>query len=130
MEYYNPGRGMMRGLMTGGCLLLAAYLLLDMRGGASLGAWRRSNAACQEVVQSKTSISRQQLAQLMTLPEGDTRQRVQSMLKAPYCKLATIEIRKGATAQREAYPLDFDDRLWLVVLYEGGQYAGYQVGMR
>ncbi|HEY9752337.1 MAG TPA: hypothetical protein V6C46_05270 [Coleofasciculaceae cyanobacterium] len=130
MEYPNSSRSMMRGLMTGGCLLLAAYLLLDTYGASFFGLWRRSAAGCQEVVQPQSTITRQQLVQLMTLPEGDTRQRVQAILKAPYCKLANIEIRKGAAAQREAYRLEFDDQVWLVVLYEGGQYAGYQVGMR
>lgn len=121
-------------LMAGGAVLLAFGLLLDLHSLPSLFSKnfskKSSGEPCQEVVQSQAKLSRQQLARLLTVPEGGKKQKVQEIVKEPYCKLADLQVRTGATAQREAYPLEFEPQTWLVILYEGDQYAGYRFNVR
>ena len=117
-------------LMAGGAVLLAVGLLLDLHSLPSFFSKKSSGEPCQAVVQSQAKLSRQQLARLLTIPEGDKKQKVQEILKDPYCKLADLQVRAGATAQREAYPLEFEPQTWLVILYEGEQYAGYRFNIR
>jgi hypothetical protein len=83
------------------------------------------NQFCQEIVQPKSVITREQLAQLLTVPERQQRAKVQAIAKQPYCKMSNLSIRAGATTEREAYPLASDPQTWLVVAYEGGTYVGY-----
>ena len=101
-------------------------------GSASLniGHWFQASAAsrkdlCQTVKQSSVVLSREQLAQLLTVAERANRKAVRDIVKAPYCTLPAMEVRAGIEAEREAYPLAFDPSTWLVVLYEGEEYAGY-----
>jgi hypothetical protein len=97
---------------------------------SSLLGKKNSGEACQQVLQSQAKLSREQLARLLTVPEGDRKQKVREILRDPYCKLADLQIRVGAIAQREAYPLEFDPQTWLIILYEGDQYAGYRINSR
>jgi hypothetical protein len=117
-------------LLAGGSALLALVLMLDIGGLPSFGLRKTAGEACKESVQPTAKLSRQQLAKLLTIPEGDRKQRVQEILKTPFCKLADLQVRAGATAQREAYPLEFDPQTWLVILYEGDQYVGYRFNPR
>ncbi|UBF26116.1 hypothetical protein K9N68_32070 [Kovacikia minuta CCNUW1] len=131
MEFHKYNRFVSRHLVAGGSVLLAAGLLMDFNLlPSSLFSKRGSGVVCQQVLQSQVKLSREQLAKLLTVPEGDRKQRVQEILKDPYCKLADLQIRVGATAQREAYPLEFDPQTWLIILYEGDQYAGYRINPR
>ncbi|MEM6256228.1 MAG: hypothetical protein AAF821_25220 [Cyanobacteria bacterium P01_D01_bin.156] len=99
--------------------------------GASLGLGLRFQSAsakkdlCQNIVSSQTVLSRQQLTQLLTVPERENRQAIETIVEAPYCTLNAIEVRAGVTAERAAYPLAFDPNTWLVVLYENEEYVGY-----
>jgi hypothetical protein len=117
-------------IVAGGSALLAIGLLMDFHVLPSFGIRRNGVEPCQQVVQSQSKLSREQLARLLSIPEGDRKQRVRDILKDPYCKLADLQIRAGANAQREAYPLEFDPQTWLVILYEGEQYAGYRINSR
>ena len=83
------------------------------------------NQFCQQIVQPKAGLTRQQLSKLMTVPERSERSQVQNLLNDPYCVMPSLSIRAGATTERDAYPLVFDGQTWLVVLYEGGTYVGY-----
>ncbi|XGV96940.1 MAG: hypothetical protein ACAF41_29980 [Leptolyngbya sp. BL-A-14] len=134
MEYSKSGPVISKQLVAGGAVLLAFGLLLDLHSLPSFlsknFSQKSSGEPCQEVVQSQAKLSRQQLARLLTVPEGDKKQKVQEILKDPYCKLADLQVRAGATAQREAYPLEFEPQTWLVILYEGDQYAGYRFNVR
>ena len=130
MEYPKAEPLISKQLLAGGAVLLALGLLLDLHSLPSFFSKKSSGEPCQEVVQSQAKLSRQQLARLLTVPEGDKKQKVQEILKDPYCKLADIQVRAGATAQREAYPLEFEPQTWLVILYEGEQYAGYRFNIR
>ncbi len=81
---------------------------------------------CQGEVNPNVMISREQLASFLTISERDVRTRVEQVLSTPYCHLANLEIRAGVQSERTVYPLAFDPQTWLVVLYEGEEYAGYQ----
>jgi hypothetical protein len=109
---------------------LALGLLTEQYGLPSLGPRKSVGEQCQQVVNAKTALSQKQLVQLLTIPEGDKKERIQEVVKEPYCKLEGLQIRAGTTAQREAYPLEFDPQTWLVVLYEGEQYTGYRFAIR
>jgi hypothetical protein len=131
MENRKFDRWIPKHLVAGGSVLLAAGLLVDFHLlPSSLLGKKNSGEACQQVLQSQTKLSREQLARLLTVPEGDRKQKVREILKDPYCKLADLQIRVGAIAQREAYPLEFDPQTWLIILYEGDQYAGYRINSR
>ena len=130
MEYPKAEPLISKQLMAGGAVLLAFGLLLDLHSLPSFFSKKSAGEPCQAVVQSQAKLSRQQLARLLTVPEGDKKQKVQEILKDPYCKLADLQVRAGATAQREAYPLEFEPQTWLVILYEGEQYAGYRFNIR
>ncbi len=83
------------------------------------------NQFCQEFVQPKAAVTREQLAKLLTIPERDKRAKVQALVKQPYCKMPSLNIRAGATTERDVYPLASDPQTWLVVAYEGDSYVGY-----
>jgi len=130
MAYQTLNRSVPKHLMAGGSVILALGLLFDRHSIPALLGSKDADAACQEVVQAQKKLSREQLAQLLTVPEGDKKQKVRAVLQEPYCKLASLQVRAGATAQREAYPLDFDSQTWLIILYEGNQYVGYRFNPR
>lgn len=115
-----------RRVIAGGSVLLAIGVLLDMYGLPSFGSRHSFAAACQGATKAEANLSKEQLAQLLSVPEGAQKQRIQQIVKEPYCQLPSLQVRAGATAQREAYRLNFDSETWLVVLYEGEQYTGYR----
>lgn len=80
---------------------------------------------CQEIVQPKAVVTREQLAKLLTISERDQRAKVQGIVKQPYCKLPSLSIRAGATVERDLYPFASDAQTWLVIAYEGDTYVGY-----
>ena len=126
MDYRKSNRLMPKQLMAGGTVLLAIGLLVDLQRLPFFMSKKNSEEVCQQIGRSQAKLSRSQLAKFLVVPEGDQKQKVRDILKEPYCNLAGLQIRAGATAQREAYLLDFDPQTWLVVLYEGDQYAGYR----
>lgn len=131
MESHQSEQLLPKRLLAGGSVLLAVGLLMDLNLLPAFSLSRQSSdQVCQEVVQPQAKLSREQLARLLTISEGDQKPRLREILKEPYCKLEALQIRVGATAQREAYPLEFDPQTWLIVLYEGDQYAGYRFNLR
>ena len=111
------------------CSLLASFgLLLNLPPGVLPELptpTAKQTSVCSEVVQPKAAVSREQLAQLLSVPERSQRREVQNLLKQPYCRLPSLSIRAGATTERDVYPLAFDPQTSLVVLYEGKTYVGY-----
>jgi hypothetical protein len=101
-------------------------LLIDIHGTVNHLDTRKHHEACQGTIKAQVAISREQLAQLLTIPERDSKERVTDILKEPYCQLPNLEVRSGVVAEREVYPLAFDPQTRLVVLYEGDEYAGYR----
>ncbi|MBW4520438.1 MAG: hypothetical protein KME16_12155 [Scytolyngbya sp. HA4215-MV1] len=116
-------------LMSAGAMFVALAVLGELPGLPLTGNKSGDNR-CQSTPKAEIALSRQQLAKLLTIPEGDQRIKVQAILGESYCKLPTLEVRAGTKAEREAYPLEFDRSTRLVVLYEGDQYAGYRFDVR
>lgn len=110
----------------GGMLALAALVVIPQVNTAPAVP---SNV-CQERVQGQAVLSRQALGQLLTIPERASRDQVRQVVEEPYCLLPEAEIRAGVMAEREAYPLAFDPQTWVVILYEEGEYAGYDFDFR
>lgn len=112
-------------LLAGGAALLALGLFLDL-GNLPSFRTKQSHEDCQQILQPKAKLSRQQLAKLLTVPEGDAKNKIRTIIQEPYCTLSALQVRAGVPAEREAYLLEFAPQTRLVVLYEGDQYAGYR----
>lgn len=104
---------------------LAAIGLLFFMGTKLQATATNGKSDCHRIVEPSVVLSRQTLADLLTVPERSDQSKVKAIVAEPYCQLADLELRDGVSAQREAYPLAFDPKTWLVVLYEGNEYAGY-----
>lgn len=112
-----------RYLVAGSSLLAGLVLMGDV---STVFQGRSPDAAvCQEVVQQDAVLSRDSLSQLLTVPERESKATVREIVSEPYCLMPELEVRADVTAQREVYPLAFDPNTWLVLLYEGEEYAGY-----
>lgn len=111
--------------------LISSATLILFGFGLGLGLRFQAKAAsttqdlCQNIISNQAVLSRQQLTQLLTVPERENRQVIEAIVEEPYCTLAAIEVRAGVEAERAAYPLAFDPNTWLVVLYEDEEYVGY-----
>lgn len=116
--------------LAGGLIVVAALLLLDFQKMHTwLGRSQRTQThgdTCESLIQTEATLSREQLAQLLTIPERDAKQRVRQIVAEPYCTLPELRVRSGVVAEREAYPLEFDPKTQLVILYENDEYAGYR----
>jgi hypothetical protein len=122
------GRGL--GIWIMGSLVLAGLVLL-LDPSRVISRWSGGdNSQCQEVVQPQSILSREQLVKLLAIPERSAKSKIRQILREPYCYLASLKIRAGVLSQREAYPLEFDTDMWLVILYEGEEYAGYRFSPR
>ncbi|MGJ3248199.1 MAG: hypothetical protein ACFE0I_19205 [Elainellaceae cyanobacterium] len=108
-------------LLAGSSMLAVVGLLVDV------GNFRPSppQDICEDIIQPESVLSRDELSQLLRIPERDSREAVRRVVSEPYCQMPSIEIRSGVSAERDAYPLEFDPQTWLVILYEGDEYAGY-----
>lgn len=115
-------------MLAGGSVVAALGLMVDPRGFLPTTATGKD--ICQVVVQPEATLTRQELSRLLTVQERSDKAQIRRIAQNPYCKLPDIQIRSGVTAQREAYPLAFDSQTWLVVLYEGNEYAGYAFSFR
>ncbi len=112
-------------LLLGGALVAAIGLTIAENDVTPVSRVPDPSQFCQEIVQPKASVSREQLSKLLTVSERGDRAKVQGILKQPYCRMPSLSIRAGATTERDAYPLASDPQTWLVVLYEGKTYVGY-----
>lgn len=125
MKHHDSERSTLKPLLAGGLMFALVGLLIDVRGMVPTSSSSKGEV-CQSSVKSEIALSREQLLQLLIVPERDAKARVRDILKEPYCQLPSLEVRAGVAAEREAYPLEFDPQTWLVILYEGDEYAGYQ----
>ncbi|EDX87372.1 hypothetical protein S7335_5081 [Synechococcus sp. PCC 7335] len=91
----------------------------------SKSATEKLSTVCTGEVIDSAQLSRQQLAELLTIPERESMQRIHEVVEQPYCQLTPINVRAGVEAKREAYPLAFAPDKALIILYEDGEYAGY-----
>ncbi|NJO41188.1 MAG: hypothetical protein HC769_05200 [Cyanobacteria bacterium CRU_2_1] len=125
MNHAEVGQSILRLLPVGGLMAVVFGLMLDVNRDA-IGRVNGNIEACQDEVNPNIVLSREQLAVFLTVSERDSKARVQEILQVPYCNLATLEVRAGVAAERAVYPLAFDPKTWLIVLYENDEYAGYQ----
>ncbi len=112
-------------LLLGGALLAVFGLTLTQSEIEQPSLGLDPSQFCQQIVQPKAVVSREQLAQLLTVPERGDRAKVQTIVKEPYCRMPSLSIRAGVTTERVAYPLTSDPQTWIVILYEGKTYVGY-----
>jgi hypothetical protein len=110
-------------------MLALVGVLVDV-GDLFAAKTERSPDVCQEVVDSTAVLSREQLSELIAIPEREPKDMVRAIVQEPYCTLPDLEVRAHVTAEREAYPLEFDPKTWFIVLYEEGEYAGYDFSFR
>ncbi|TVQ07050.1 MAG: hypothetical protein EA368_15395 [Leptolyngbya sp. DLM2.Bin27] len=115
-------------LVAGGLVLTIGLMAVD---GLGLRRWLSSSPpqvaqGCENIVQNNAQLSREQLAQLLVVPERDPKENVRQIVAEPYCRLPQIQVRSGVISEREAYPMAWDPAVQLVILYENDEYAGYR----
>lgn len=115
-------------LLAGGLIFAVLGLMFDFQGMRSLITPAQTVQAgeCEAIIQTDAQLTREQLAQLLAIPERDSKARVREIVSEPYCTLPALNVRSGVAAEREAYPLAFDPKTQLVILYENDEYAGYR----
>lgn len=121
-------------LLLGGIFVVVFALLVDVRRVGTWSNWFSHSLTpaqtpietCQGEIRGNINISREKLAEFLTVSEREPKARVQDILQQSYCQLPAIEIRAGVPAERQVYPLAFHPQTWLIVLYEGEEYAGFQ----
>ncbi len=121
----NPLNALLAGLM----IIATAAVLQDFQSrnlfsGQSQPALNEDG--CEELVDTNATLSREQVGQVLTIPERESKERIRELLAEPYCRLSNLKLRAGTEAEREAYPLEFDRDTQLVILYEDNEYAGYE----
>jgi hypothetical protein len=97
---------------------------------------RHSAIDCQQIIQPNNKLKSDQIAQFLTkVKSGESRDKVRSIVKEPYCKLANAKIRTGVESERDMYALEDqviegESDAKLIVLYEDSNYAGYRFMVR
>ncbi|MBD1915916.1 MULTISPECIES: hypothetical protein [Cyanophyceae] len=114
--------------VAGAIVLAIGLLAIDDQklGGWLQSAGTQSAEGCEKIVQSTAQLSREQLAQLLVVPERDPKENVRKIVAEPYCSLPQLQVRSGVVSEREAYPMAWDPTVQLVILYENDEYAGYR----
>jgi hypothetical protein len=116
-------------LPVGGLVAVVIGLMMDIHQNTFVNDFvptSNTSETCQGDIAQDVIVSREQLAAFLTISERDSKARVQNVLQSPYCYLSNLEVRAGIQSERAVYPLAFDPKTWLVVLYEGEEYVGYQ----
>ncbi|MEL7314845.1 MAG: hypothetical protein AAFN08_07830 [Cyanobacteria bacterium J06559_3] len=121
-------------LLTSGLILTLAGFLFDIQAVKHILSKSPIHPpsvanSCESVAPTHTELSREQLAQLLTIPERDPKVRIRQIVDKPFCRYPTLKVRSGVEAEREAYPLAFSPAT-LVILYEDDEYAGYRFSIQ
>ena len=116
-------------LVVGGSMLALAALVITPRLNQSQ-VQEVEPFTCMRQEQPKALVSRDQIKTLLATELQTPKATVQGFLTPPDCVLSPGKTEAGLPADREAYPLEFDPQTWLVVLYEGDRYAGYDFRFR
>jgi hypothetical protein len=135
--YAPPGQAAYRasqakprlGLMAGGSMLALAALVITPKLSQSQ-VEEAAPFTCIKQEQVTALVSRDQLKRLIETDLQTPKGTVREFLQQPYCVLSPGQTQAGQPADREAYPLEFDPQTWLVVLFEGDRYAGYDFRFR
>ncbi|MBW4441454.1 MAG: hypothetical protein KME10_09515 [Plectolyngbya sp. WJT66-NPBG17] len=122
-------------MLAGVAGVLALGIFFQAMGLPSFGS-KEAALECQGAVQSQQAISEDNIAKLILLKNGDSKDAVRKALKEPYCILPKLSIRSGTQTEREAYRVASDalerstSQTFIVVSYEGNQYLGYKFWIR
>jgi hypothetical protein len=124
----SSSTGLIKPLLAGGLMLALVGFVQNVGGVRQWLSVAQPNQPqdCEAIVRSDARLSREQLANLLTIPERDPKDAVRKIVSEPYCRLPQLQVRSGVVAEREAYPLAFDPNTQLVILYENDEYAGYR----
>lgn len=120
-----PRRSRNAWLAGGGMLALAALVVVPKPALQQTEQSASANVVCQETVKSTAVLSRAQLSKLLTVAERAPKDDIRAVIDEPYCTLPPVNVREGVVSDREAYPLEFNPQTWFIVLYEDGEYAGF-----
>ncbi len=112
--------------LSGAKALVSSPILFTSSASANSRSVPALASGCETAIAKSATLSREQLLALLAIPERESKAKVRQIVKEPYCQLSKIEIRAGVAAEREAYPLEFDPKTTLVLLYENDEYAGYR----
>lgn len=112
--------------LSGAKTLVGNQMFFGSSASASSSSTPALASSCESAIAQSATLSRQQLLALLAIPERESKEKVRQVVKDPYCQLSQIEIRAGVAAERDAYPLEFDPKTTLVILYENDEYAGYR----
>lgn len=115
-------------LLAGGSMLALAAFVVGPRPFLDRNTAEETtstNVICDAKVQEQSVLSRAELSQLLAVAERAPKEEVRAVIDEPYCTLPPVKVREGAVSEREAYPLEFNPQTWFIVLYEEGEYAGY-----
>lgn len=118
-----------RWMLVGGSMLTLATLVVAPNLG-QLTASPGTADQCLQIDQPQAVLSRRQLQQLLNTAPQTPQASLRTWLPTPYCRLAPGPDAEGVTVDRQAYPLEFDPKTWLVVQYEGDRYRGYDFVLR
>ncbi|WP_155523583.1 hypothetical protein [Nodosilinea nodulosa] len=128
--YADPRPQPRQVLVAGGSMLALAALLITPTLNRDQAQKVADPFTCIRQEQPQALVSRDQLKQLLDTNLQAPKAAIQEFLKAPYCVLSPGTTEAGLPAEREAYPLEFDPQTWLVVLYDGDRYVGYDFRFR
>ena len=126
-------RGKWLSLAVGSVTLIFGYLLATVNIPLKISLEKSSQEPtkalqanfCTELVEPSVALSQEQLSKLTEVPTYSKRQQVEQILKQPYCRLSSLNIRAGTLTEREVYPLASNPSTSLIVLYEDENYLGY-----
>ncbi|WOD38498.1 hypothetical protein [Nodosilinea sp. E11] len=116
-------------LMAGGAILALAALIMTPKL-TSTPVPEAAPFTCLRQEQPQALVSRDQIKRLLETEPQTPKATVLEILNQPYCVLSAGQTEAGLPAEREAYPLEFDPQTWLVVLYAGDRYVGYDFRFR
>lgn len=111
-------------------LALAALVLPPSLESGPSSSSTRSGDVCIKQMDQQSLMSRDELEAVLDLPIPAPREQVQAIVKQPHCVLEMTPGKAGGQVEREAYPLEFDPQTWFVLLYQDGNYAGYDFSFR
>mgnify|MGYP001797739148 CR=1 FL=1 len=121
----SPRRSRKAWLAGGGMLALAALVVVPKPSLPQAEQSASANVVCQETIKSESVLSRAELSKLLAVAERAPKADIQAVIDEPYCTLPPVNVREGVVSDREAYPLEFNPQTWFIVLYEDGEYAGF-----
>lgn len=122
-------------LLAGVAGILALGIFFQAMGLPSFGS-KEAALECQGSVRSQQSTSKDDLAKLLQVEIGNSKEAVRKLLKEPYCVLPKTSLRTGTPTEREVYRVASDalekatSQTYLVVSYESNQYQGYRFWIR